>query len=415
MKITIPKDPRDVPNVREIEDVLLVICQKAGLRPETISFAVAGGDRRRDFAQQGVKLLSVSSNAMGVPMYVGCEKETVEGHLTCSERPKAMEFHGRLLGAFGNKKVHTVDNRRIRSAREFFENNSTGQGLRKPAQAAKTPPSPSTVALDPPKETAADHLTKTSGSDVPAPEKSASASNTQDAAQLTEADDPSSSLVRNFKSLHLALVAFAGQFQVNQPFGFAAFEQILKGEIHLSCLTVKPYIRVFTDAGFLIRLNPGRSPARYAVTELCIQTATATDAEAMRLIAEHLKRPEKPAKGEMEEKLEPKQSLLEQVQVLRQSADEYQKLLHGIETRSAELAKLQTRNLENEEQDIKGQTLSHEKRLRQLQEALKEINRARERIRKLEEEIQEMRECSSKGHLAKAHEELQKLKGLLGQ
>lgn len=41
MNITLPKDPRDVPNAREIEDVLRVVCQKAGLKPDSISFTVA--------------------------------------------------------------------------------------------------------------------------------------------------------------------------------------------------------------------------------------------------------------------------------------------------------------------------------------------------------------------------------------
>lgn len=411
MKITLPKDPRDVPNTREIEDVLLVLCQKAGLKPETISFAVAGGDRRRDFGQQGVKLLSVSSNALGVPMFVGCERETVEGHLVCTEIPRAIDLHGKLLGAFGNRRTHIVDNRRIKNARADF----LGNGVPKPAPSATLLGRVSSPLTTPPpllrddSEEPLSESSDTAASDVLVSPVVEGGHNPP--ASLRAEEDNPRSLARNLTNMHLAVVAFATHFKPSEPFGFKRFEQTL-AQVDIQFRTALPFIRVLTHAGFLVRLNPGGTPARYVITELCIQVAGADDAEALRLISKCLQKT-KEKKDENEAPLTA-ENLLGQIQSLRASEDEYQKLLRGIEARAQELEKMRSRDLTGEERDIKGQIQNLEKRLAELRAALDKISGDRNRVSMLEQELSEMRKRSGEGPLAMAHENFAKLKELLG-
>lgn len=383
MKITIPDDPRDVPPQREIEDVLLVICQKAGLRPDSLSFSVIGGRNEHKFRQQGVKLTSMEHNAQTVPLLVGCERKTVEGYLTSSDIPKAAELHSKLIGAFGNNRVHLVDSRRIRGARSFFSAQAqpapppvqkNGNGSHEVIEFSAPPP------LVPPT------------ADVPQGE-------------VMETDPRS--LINNPKMVHLALIAFATNFKVNEPFGFAKFGQVLE-DIGIMLKFPGPYVRVFTDSGFLIRLNPGRAPSRYAVTELGYTIAMAADTEAVTLIVEHLKKPEK--EGNAEE--DSGGTVLDRIQTLRESEEKFQALQRQIEGRAQELSKLRARDLPKEEHDIQAQIRSLEDRLKTLQEALERLGTDRNRIRTLGEEIDNLKKSASA--LTKAHEEFLQIKKMMG-
>ena len=403
-----------MPNSREVEDVLLVVCNKAGLNPDGVNFSIAGGDRKRLFGQRGVKLMSVSSQSMGVPMYVGCLRDAVEGFLVYNNgmgSMKAGEVYAKLYAAFGNSRIHHVDDRRIQAARA-----TSTPATEKTTPSAIPMPATTPVNVAPPElpgNNSGQGAVEEPPQTPPAPSVSAKAT----LGELPKEDkSPPDSLGNNDRNLHLAIIAFAERFKLNQPFSFSQFEGAILKDVGIACPHggTKPFIRVFTSAGFIQRLNPNGTPARYAITELCVEIAKANDADALQLIVEHRNPIEEQAKKKPQETEKPPVDLLAQIQELRRREEEYQNLLRNTDARSSEITKLESRNLSQEETDIEGQIKSLSKRLSDLREALSEIGKTRQKISQVREELERAQEELKEGSLAEAHEQFMKLKSALG-
>ncbi len=426
MTITLPHVPRSLPNITEVEDVLLVICHKAELDPEKASFHIAGGQRRHMFSQRGVKLLSVRSEHLGVPMFVGCTKDSVEGHMKYGEnetdRLTASQLHAKLLATFGNRKVHLVDDVRIRQIRHAHKNGTTTPTATPvPAQVAVAPVPAQAVPIVPGApvienlqatvpEPHLPPLMETPSTDSP----SAKVEPKLERPPLDLQNEPGS-FARNQKNVQLALVAFNTRFKLHEPFKFNDFRKVIEedvGVIHSA--GAKIHVRSFLGPGFLVRLNPENpSNARYTITELCVQIAEADDYEALRLILLHQQlglQALRQKHEEEEETPEPPKSFVEQAQLLRQLEGEYQQLLRDITSRSSELDKLNARDLSKEETDICGQINNLENRLQVLRTALEEISKSRQRLQLIGTEIEELRKRTTNGKLAKAHQEFEELK-----
>lgn len=422
MNINLPKAPRGVPNVTEAEDVLMVICQKAGLDPNKVKLSIVGGDRRSFFTQQGVKLMSVATNAMGVPVYLGCKKDTVEGNLHY-EGINATELHSKLMGAFGNKKVHVVDDGRIRSARQWEKERANPTHPQNsppsPPQKSETDPASPTVVTSPaPPPPAPDHTRNGIPVSGPAaPEKTESPETTKVPPLLLK--EEKGSLAHNTRNLHLALVSLASRFKENQPFTFAQLGEVIENDVGIhNDAGAKVHVRAFVEPGYIVRLNPNRLPARYSITALCAEIAgKEKDEDALRLILEsqELAHELKAREEESEEEPPPPpKSFVQQAQELRASEEEFQKLLRDTETKASELQKLTARKFDEEERDARGQIANLEKRLGELRAGLEEIGTARKRVVDLAQEVSEMRKRTTEGPLARAHLEFQELKKAMG-
>jgi uncharacterized protein involved in exopolysaccharide biosynthesis len=133
--------------------------------------------------------------------------------------------------------------------------------------------------------------------------------------------------------------------------------------------------------------------------------------DAVSLILQHLKRPERVENEEVDD-ARPEVNLLEHIQSLRESEGKYQGFLKQTEAKSAELDRLKKRNPENEETQIRAHIASHQKRLRELEDGLEQLAKDRARVGELENEIQTLKRNAAA--LESAHAEFTKAKALLG-
>ena len=78
MQINYPKERHGLPPEHEVRNVVLVLCRQCGYDQNHVKLQYIGGDRRRFFPKQGIKLMR--GCPFTVQLYVGCNNETVETH-----------------------------------------------------------------------------------------------------------------------------------------------------------------------------------------------------------------------------------------------------------------------------------------------------------------------------------------------
>lgn len=402
MKIQLPNEPRGLPVVTEIEAVLQVFCQRVGLEQDLISVQVVGGDRRRFFTQQGVKLTSLSQHHRGVPLYIGCPRDTVEAFLTYSDMVET-ELFNRIIAALQGKRVFRMDAATLRHARNG--------DVQKPFAPDETVHHSPNEGVEPSILSSSDSV---SSSQTEQPEIT---SEIPHAVPISFGKtDPHARLSADGEKLHLIATAFAARFQVNAPFSYAELAEVLVTDAGMDARVVKMKIRVLTGYGILQRLNPSVYPARYAVTAEAGVFANSPEPEKVwsRLVEEHRKRGVHDSPDEPEEDEGKSAPAVEKVEKTLQSLKEqevaYQGLLKQIQALGDELVRLKKDDLDSEEKQIQSQVVSLEERLTALRERQKAIIQIRKNISLKEETLAKVKVQLTSARVVKSHEEFEKLK-----
>lgn len=410
MQINYPRERHGLPPEHEVRDIILVLCHECGWNHDNVRLQYIGGDRRKYFPKQGIKLMRGCQ--FTVQLYVGCDNETVETHFQLINgngraRP-GHELYQEMIGIFSGRMMIVTDEM-IRELRTGISGNVVR---------SQQPEQPTVVVSD---DTVSDgsvdqnEIVDDASSTTPAPKSSEPSPEPQ--APLADPvhykkyfDDPS--------KLHLgvcALVAMCDE-DTQKPFSFGDFEKVI-AELDVPTGNISPmvFIRVFTTRGFVIRLNPESKPSRYAITAAAVDFALGPIPNSliktkMQIEAEANRKRTPSAKPKADiPKTDIKQSLLE----LRAKADEHKVLEGKLTAVKNRLAKLQEVDITAEEKNAKAEITSHQKRIDDLRVFLDDLEKRKGEIQATEKESEHLNKALSDPHLLQALSQLEEFKKLL--
>jgi len=220
------------------------------------------------------------------------------------------------------------------------------------------------------------------------------------------------------EKVQLVVLALVTQFQVNEPFSFEDFTKVLSNEmkITLQSLAMASMVQVFTNRGYVVRLNPRKSPARYVVTDAAVKFAS-TELSSQKVDGrQHRKTSPTAALVEIPASFlaTPVNNLdlVDGLSHLKQEEVEYQKLIGDIKRLEEEVARVNLGELASEEKNLEGEARSLNQRLTMITSRLAEIKAIRHEINAKSNQVLEIQRQPRSKELLQRHEEFQKLKKL---
>lgn len=409
MEIVNPTVRRGLPQEGKVKAIILVLCKKCGYDEKNVTLTHIGGDRRKSFPKCGVKLIRY--RPFTVQMFIGCSDETVETQFQLKNvggRAVSGESLYRAMETTFGSRTFLVDNGMLKEMRH--EPNTLSPDTKRDVQSAS-------------------HATK--GPDLPVVKTTLSLDAGQAAQMQRELPvTTTSSLLPNeshpsdykgyFKDeekVQLVVLALVTRFQVDEPFGFEQFTEVLSDEmkITLQSSAMASMMQVFTNRGYVVRLNPKKSPARYVLTTSAVVFASATS--PLEKTGVRHKRQAPPVavspvpKAASPEPAPPgnKLDLTGELSLLKQEEVEFQKMLGDIKRLEGEVARVNIGELASEEKNLEGEARSLNQRLMIITGRLAEITGIRHGINAKSNQVLDIQRHPRFKELLQRHEEYEKL------
>ena len=399
MQINYPKERHGLPPEHEVRNVVLVLCRQCGYDQDYVRLQYIGGDRRRFFPKQGIKLMR--GCPFTVQLYVGCNDETVETHFQLiNGNGRARDGHTLFqeMNRSFNGRLMIVTNEMIRELRTGISRNTADR------QEPESPTNPVNTTDDTAPVMDVDQ-TEIVGdvsltNPAPAPQESLGVQ----VQYKKYFDDPA--------KLHLgvcALVALCDE-DTQRPFSFKDFEKVI-AELNVPKGGGIPmvFIRVFTARGFVTRLNPDSEPPRYAITDFAVKFAIGPIPDSMVKTKMQLEAVDRGRTPRAKPPTDIKHSLLE----LKAKAAEHQTLKDKLATVQSKLTKLREVEINTEKKNVEAEIKSHQKRIGDLRMFLDNLEKRREEIQATEKEVKRLNEALNDSDLLQALTQLEELRKLI--
>jgi C4-type Zn-finger protein len=415
MEIVYPPVRRKLPHESRVREVVIMLCKKCGYDERNVTLMHIGGDRQKSFPKCGVKL--VRHWPFTVQMFIGCGDEAVETQFQLknggNRAVSGESLYQAMMTTFGGRML-LMDKKMFREARqtEGTPYSDAGSGVKKaldsvtsevavpPAQtislasavlAERTEDNPPVVVIAPPNTTA-----------LPT--------------EWSHRGDYKG-YFKDEEKVQLVVLALVTQFQVNEPFSFEDFTKVLSNEmkITLQSLAMASMVQVFTNRGYVVRLNPRKSPSRYVVTDAAVKFAS-TELSSQKVDGrQHRKTlPTAFVKIPASFPATPVNNLdlVDGLSHLKQEEVEYQKLIGDIKRLEEEVARVNLGELASEEKNLEGEARSLNHRLTIITGRLAEITTIRQDANAKSNQVLEIQRQPRSKELLQRHEEFQKLKRL---
>lgn len=393
MEIKYPSVRRDLPAEGRVIEVILALCQKCGYDERHITLQYIGGDRYNSFSKAGVRLIKPSP--FSVNMYIGCGKQTVEALFQLKNREGRAVSGDNLFQA-----METTFGGRI-----FLVEAPKPKDV---SPAAPVPPAP-------PSEP--EPLGKVSEAVQEVSPEAASATLAKASAPNFETDY--AGYFHNEVHLQLAVLALVTKFRVDEPFGFDDFTEALCSESKLvfPSNVMAPTVRIFIGRGYITKLTK-RSPVRYVLTEEAVAFASAPTPPSPAGEADQKSAPRaKPAEASAAETAPPatpeKIDPFSLLKALKRDEEAYQKKLQAIRDLEEEVSRTDVSKLASEEETLRNETLSLNRRLKAISGRLEEIGNIRTARDSAQAKVGELTTDASFVALTKRHNEYENARKLL--
>jgi len=416
-----------------IVKLVKIMCAKCAMNDEGLAVDILGGDRRRFFPHQGIRINGVhATKPYSVLAYIGNHVEAIEVLFSYTENKKPVLgrlLHERMMISFDNKRVYKISD-------EMIQEHGKESGDHHP----KPPPTP-LIKIEPPEvegvsrpeESAplqfAERLAQPTARvqhDLYPPQSPSLRSTMAVTAVPRSQRPPVSSYVGYFddpEHLHLGVVALVTEFRIGAPFSFVDFERVMIEDVLPPCIGV-PQIQScvvrFLNNNYMRRLNPGGNPVRYALTR---EAETFAAAEAKSHLANG-----KPPKTEAGRAIGPTkadpaksvtsqpvkaQGALDEIKQLKETEKQYQSLVASLAAKKVTLTQMGAPAFVSEKANLEGEMDSLNNRLIAIGVRLQEIEKAAEIARGVEVEIAELQRKIQDPDLVHGHKQFVEMRELL--
>jgi hypothetical protein len=416
MEVSYPKDlkQKQLPPEKEVEEVVIAVCQICGFDPSRVRINYVGGDRRRKFNERGMKIMRYNPHT--VQVLIGCVSDTVEAHFQVIDSNKralpGSDVFSTMSRAFKGKYSLVLNDEILRKALHGNGSNGktheNGPAITIPTETAPAPtesgrPSPvKDVQTQVHVETIMERQPDESviGGEKPATE--------------TEPEQliVGSHYFDDLTKLHTAVCALVilCNEDTRAPFSFEIFKQALE-ETKVPKTAGEPAALIRTFLRRFIERISDTNPPRYLLTEAAITYARGNALDCPPKISQSSRKSTGPTADNKEVITE---STREAIIRLKRKSDEHRAIMESLATARAKLAKLKETDIDKELADIDGQEVNLKKRLAVIEEYRLVLAERRLDIVATDKEIRSLTEQAEDSKTTQALNELAELRKLLG-
>ena len=390
IKHSVDLRPSQLPPEHEVRRIVEIVCQRCRFDPSLVKLNYVGGDRRRFFAKQGIKLMRACQ--FSVQMYIGCPSDTIETHFLLTRQDKRAvagnELFQTLTQTFKGRTFLIEGEPAGRPQNDRNGHSPTDASPGTPIAASFVEEAPAPAALQP-----------EAGAEEPE-EEPVSGSVPDEVPHFKHYfDDP--------EKLHLAVCGLVALCDENTqtPFSFSRFEQVLEeSNVPKTAAPPMSLIRTFLNRSFIQRINPGTHPSRYVLTNDAIIFARG-DVPAIESPT--------PKKSPKKAGSAPAPDAKETILGLKKLAEEHRAILAELQQAQKSLDELKTVNIEQEEAKIDGETANLNKRLEDLRQSKLLLSKRRSDVSSTVKEVDRLTTLSQDPKSKEALRELEEFRKLL--
>ncbi len=259
---------RGMPKEAELRQVIAAVCVTVGFETKRVKFCPHSIMRKNPHGAS-FKLQSVKQeDRFAVSVEIAGKKAVAIGHLFYIDEDgtpmggQAMYDH--IFASLGDSRVFKLSE---------FDNASME------ASEQQTQPNSESLDIDDQQNEASEALGDGVKSNATSEDEVRDTDATvPDSIRATNSMDNYQGFFKDRNRLQLAIIALCTRFGPPSLFSFNDFIQTLRDEIGIRCdqMGMQPFLASFRNVGYINRINPGVTPARYSMTESAVAFAAET-------------------------------------------------------------------------------------------------------------------------------------------